>query len=711
MGISGFFNYIKTNYNGDKPVVITELPAEIEYEFLFFDFQSGIYNVLNELKEYDYFVRLIYYIKYKLNNQINILVDPQNGEKYKRIINRIYLKFKEFIAIGIDLELSAANLMATCDTLIASIIAKTSENFITYIVNKTYENTMRVIEKHNIAHTNVFIFFDGVPSIAKTKEHISRRIEPVISSNIKNKLYEQEPIDASKFNIREFMPYLSDAQHISIGINTRVITELRAKFRTETPTIFLNDVTKYGEAEHQIMKYINNNGYDAGENKFKGKRILLSSPDADLILFGLIMNSNEYYIDIYRSEFIADNNFLFKFNEENPYKENINYIIIWYLYSEICYNIKKIFPSVDEEYLPYMIKDIAYILLILGDDFLPIIPNIDISNISNIIQTYIYYFAHTRVNIVYYDTYEYVLNIEYFINLINQIGNLPNLDINKLETLHKKIDTNLGNLHRIYDAKVKYYFIKDTNLESIYNKIHMYEKGVIKISAGGAGEDKIVTLSTMNETDFYKPSDDDMIKKYCEGCRFIVDLYFNNNIKNYYWYYPYDNSPRLIEIVAYIERQKKGQTEYMPGKGIVLSADFWHNLYNTIFNYCPGREHDLTPEYGKQYRYFSNEQYVTYSTALKDMILTSIKDEINRQKKLENPAFPEYATNTDAFTYDNIQLIYSCINKIYINKCIKYSINLSDAKTQSQTDVTVDKFQGGFYGKYIKYHIKLQNKK
>ena len=87
MGIQGFYNQIKKFYNLEtNKAIINTLPVDLQYDFIFFDFQSGIYQVKNELLEYDYLVRLIFYIKFKLSKGVNILYNVTGETKYKRIV-------------------------------------------------------------------------------------------------------------------------------------------------------------------------------------------------------------------------------------------------------------------------------------------------------------------------------------------------------------------------------------------------------------------------------------------------------------------------------------------------------------------------------------------------------------------------------------------------------------------------------------------------
>jgi hypothetical protein len=449
MGIQGFFNYIKNirkangKYNSgifknDQNRYILdgnndELKDEKKtYDFLFLDFQSGIYQTKNELKEYDYLVRLIHYVKFKLINGENILYNTSGETQYRKTVRIIFKKFYKFIGVSllfcsITTQSSPKEILEICESLIIKFKEKTTNDFIQYLVDRTFINTINIILNHGFTDRKdkVYIFFDGIPTVAKLKEQIARRIEPNISMNIQKRLYDEVRLDqnlintlakesdkintkgktdlnyhtelcrkidiglkiknnSTHFNIFEFESYLSDSHNIPIGIGTEVINKLIQKFEENEPDIYINELTKYGEAEHQIMRFIVNNSYkplyEGEDHIFWGKKILLSSPDADLILLGMIMNIKGYFIDIYRFEFISDDNFQF-FDEGykmdvSPYKIKEDYILIDRLINTLFLN--------SDMHQANKILDFAYILLILGDDFLPTIPNISSKNIDDI---------------------------------------------------------------------------------------------------------------------------------------------------------------------------------------------------------------------------------------------------------------------------------------------------------------------------------------
>jgi hypothetical protein len=416
------------------------------------------------------------------------------------------------------------------------------------------------------------------------------------------------------------------------------------------------------------------------------------------------MNSKGYKMDLLRYEFISENSYLFdySFPAKNPYFEQVEYILIEQLIKNILTAGHDINSTVYNK-----LMDISYILLILGDDFLPTIPNINVKNIDDIISVYNEYIKEegpgrklVNKNIIYSKDGKYLLNFEGFKKFLEKMAvkkiqisrdsPMKSLDDNKLNFLESRVSKNLKNANEDYDKAKNYYFITETS-EIVFKKKFFYNKGIVMNDSGEVASYK--NLLTINKPDYLAPAIPDMIKKYCEGCSFILDIYFNNNLQNYYWYYPYEKSPRMEEIAKYI---KENIIDGDPSKKI--------NRYISIFNYYSHpAQHNLNSK-AKSFKYFTKAQYVQYSDEIKNKILISIRERINTERTKKG--LPIYLTNDDAFIYENIEIIYKCMNQVYFNKCIDYHIDLSDALTKPSTSISKDNFMGGYYEKYLKYKLK-----
>jgi 5'-3' exonuclease len=129
------------------------------------------------------------------------------------------------------------------------------------------------------------------------------------------------------------------------------------------------------------------------------------------------------------------------------------------------------------------------------------------------------------------------LNYSNFIKLIQQLSTI------------QKPNTHINNSKYIKNEKIKLIKIKKFNLYQLFNNkfknfdnLYYLSKGIYK--------SKLLTNSNNN---IDNKINNDIIINYLEGCNFIFDLYINNNIKNYNWYYKYEYAPYLNDIYIYLK--------------------------------------------------------------------------------------------------------------------------------------------------------------
>jgi serine/threonine protein kinase len=119
------------------------------------------------------------------------------------------------------------------------------------------EHTKNLATIHCEKYTNTFIFFDGIPSMAKIKEQVVRRVFPVLIREIRTKIM-KEIDDCVEKRIRNIL--LPDFPP-TIGLDSIVVNKLRDELSKindmKLGKFYINDVTD-GEAEHQIMEYLEN---------------------------------------------------------------------------------------------------------------------------------------------------------------------------------------------------------------------------------------------------------------------------------------------------------------------------------------------------------------------------------------------------------------------------------------------------------------------
>lgn len=766
MGIPGFLKHLRETYQGNW---ITEIPNPSGYDYLFLDFQSIIYSVQGAIgNEINYFIRLIYIYKNlpDLSSKLRFLNTHKNKLLYILGAYPDYFKSLKIDSSGIILnirkELANSNrdgkmnttLSLYMTTLFVMVDYKSKwEDFLTKkIIDLVTDLSDKLVNKKE-KYSNTYIFFDGIPSKSKIKEQISRRIYPEIIGAIKNSIESDGSLTGDLRIENEIK--LNSVKLPSIGPGTDFLINLRSEFgKINDPVkgkFYINSEKILGEAEHQIMKYINDN-----IGKFKCKKILLSSPDADLILLSFINNTMGFNIDLLRIDKINEETFTFKIEDLDQYNYNKSpfKLIFEYVDTTVLIDLMKLTG------LNQKIIDISFILLLLGDDFLPKVPTLKIDNLSDILNAY----NNSGVNIIELDSGIYKINhinlLKYLTELIkndneikwdteavqfhnNKIKNMSRwafdgLNLNGKFKLLPQILANKQTIpaprgryrserskpspgqefqHMFYDQKTYLGWLLEN--KGYFNPTKTFAANILEYNytRGQRGtsleldfhKDFFTNFNTVfkRKKSLFNPSKKPIqkdqptplqynakLKNYLEGYTFILDAYLNNKIRNYEWVYNYHSAPTITEIVTYMSGKTALQLE-------------------TIFNYVDSSGAKINDIYVKlnymdisSYRSFmENSKKELLKELAKNIIdKTELDPATNATKKTELDTLSKDEILSRYFTYQNVPIIFDCTNSFYVNKCVEGYVINDLSGYEKPVQVNNDTLE--FMNKYIKYKTK-----
>lgn len=218
---------------------------------------------------------------------------------------------------------------------------KKSDNFyrISSMVCSRIQSYIDNVKPSNI----VFIAFDGVAPMAKMCQQRTRRYKSAFTEKI---------FGASQFNScyitpgTDFMNFLSN--HVS-------------KHFQNSKNIIVSSANEPGEGEHKLFQYIREN-----PSSHLGKNSVIYGLDADLLMLS-IFHSHLSNLFVYREapEFAKSLNANLKSGE--PYVLNI---------AELCVSIANEMNCTHNS--PNRVYDYAFLCFMLGNDFLPHFPAINI---------------------------------------------------------------------------------------------------------------------------------------------------------------------------------------------------------------------------------------------------------------------------------------------------------------------------------------------
>ena len=415
---------------------------------------------------------------------------------------------------------------------------KTVENY-NSIYQEDYERKMinavlRYIEKLvNFADADfVFISIDGVAPKAKMNQQRVRRFKT---------LKEKEDINAIKKDLKIPIQKTWDTNAISPG--THFMEKLSASIKKtideskfyKTKHVIFSNSNVPGEGEHKILKYIRENTIDENKN------IVIYGLDADLIMLSMVSEKENCYLLRESVEFgITD-------------YDRLLYLSIDELKESILCDFREKFLNIDPTfsqnpqrytYENGFIKDYLFICFLLGNDFLPHIPSLNLRNkgLDVLINCYLECLntmGHSLINKKKISN-EFLLLL--FRKLSSQEINLAKKYYNsrkRFRYLNKDFDNE-------FDRRVEYL----RNLPSL-------DKNVKEIEASiNMGED-YWEQRYYNETMNIRGQKD--IDNFCDDYFKTLKwtyLYYFDECPSYYWSCNYSYGPCLIDLYNYIKNKK-----------------------------------------------------------------------------------------------------------------------------------------------------------
>lgn len=329
-------------------------------------------------------------------------------------------------------NITVNNFYLDCNSIIYDMVRTIEYTNIDKYEENVIESVCKKIElyiKTINPQDNIFIAFDGVPPVAKLSQQKNRRYK---------NWYQNHIFDLSK---------KWDTTNITPG--TRFMTNLdnyvkkyfkNSKNKYGAKNIIVSGSEDPGEGEHKIYKYIRDN-----ENNHKEHNTVIYGLDADLIMLSLNHLSYCKNIYLYREapHFIS--------NIDSSLSSNEEYIIDMDMFRDELYklmvNTFEINKSRDQ-----CIKDYIFMCFLLGNDFLPHFPAINIrhNGIDLLLQLYKMLYGNNEKTFIKNGKICWK-NLKVFINHIGDNEEELILNIYKIRNKLEKRDYPEGDLEEKLD--------------------------------------------------------------------------------------------------------------------------------------------------------------------------------------------------------------------------------------------------------------------
>ena len=434
-------------------------------------------------------------------------------------------KIDEIIITNIDYFLLDMNCMIhpVCFETLAEFNKTKDYIDINKLENKMIENVIIYLEKLiSIAEPKkgIYIAIDGVAPVAKMKQQRMRRYKSIHDNELFNKI-------KTKHNIP--IPYFWNNSAITPGTKfmkklTQHLTEWSTMYNTKHKLeIIFSPSSVPGEGEHKVLQFIRSN-----------KTIynyIVYGLDADLIFLMLSTGLDTIYL----------------MREANKMDSNttdiINFISLKTMKTCIVDSFSNIIEKKIDKSVRFkisnekIIDDFIFICSLMGNDFLPHMPALDIYDhaIDRLMETYVDILITN--NYIIDRTSPDLINNDIFYKFIVKLASME----------EETIVVNYGKKKRIpYCMSKEPYEIEIFRIE---NMIFKYNDP-IRLGDGTMSEwrERYYKHHYMVEKGEYDEFANNMAYHYMIGLKWVTMYYFDK-CPSWDWYYPFDHAPFLNDMV------------------------------------------------------------------------------------------------------------------------------------------------------------------
>ena len=379
---------------------------------------------------------------------------------------------------------------------------------------------------NTVKPTNLlYIAIDGVAPKAKMSQQRLRRFKTIKERELKNKIKSDlgEEIENSFWDTNAITPGTNFINKIAKSI----LSELKNNIMYKNVDIIFSDSSVVGEGEHKIFNYIRNN-HIIGNDVVYGL-------DADLIMLSLASHKSSVYLLRESLEFG-------KMYYESGYK--FLYLDIDCLKSYIIMEIKsKLIGDYvyEESLLLSLIDDYVVMCFILGNDFLPHIPSLDLRNngLSILLEKYTYTYLEIGETLVDINTLK--INTKFLRALVSKLSIDEDDILKKMSKRRKKFNIR----YKKYDSELE----KRLDLLHNYPILNTELEDYINIGEEGWKNryyDKCLGMYDQDDIDA-------VCHNFLEGIVWTFNYYYKDCI-SWQWSYLYGYAPTLSDLSLYLNK-------------------------------------------------------------------------------------------------------------------------------------------------------------
>ncbi len=378
----------------------------------------------------------------------------------------------------------------------------------------------------------VYISFDGIAPVAKLKQQKERRYKSKLFLEIEKKLGIQK---TSKNNF--------DKTQITPGTKFMCkLDKLVAEYFKNRESLYgvekiiFSGSQQRGEGEHKIFSFIRLN-----KEIIKQQNVVVYGLDADLIIIGLgnIQHTKNVYLFRETPEFIRSVNADLEPNE--LYLMDLNY-----LKNIISQEMKTSNLSTNDKHKNKLIIDYVFLMIFMGNDFMPHFPSLNIrtKGLDIILKLYKINFGDKNLFLID-DNYELIWkNIR---DLIFELTKIEEQNFKQEIIIRRKVSMKNTNHKVLGDDNVnKKEEFKLLNLPVVDRDLEEY----IDIFSKGWEKRYYETLFSITNYSKNNKYIQNICKNYLSGLEWVMEYYLKD-CKDWRWSYKYSYPPLFIDLLDY----------------------------------------------------------------------------------------------------------------------------------------------------------------
>ena len=396
----------------------------------------------------------------------------------------------------------------------------------------------------------MFIAVDGTAPLAKIGQQRKRRFKSIDDTKLRNdiKLKHDKHINNLWNNTvitpgTEFMEKLHSrlCEHYS---------NKRAKGKTNINYIYSSYHTP-GEGEHKILQHIKN-------DTDKSDEIVIYGLDADLIFLALASRRTNIFLLREEIHFGAKSKSDCDNESTDPVKD-VAQDLVFVSINETrnAYN-EELWRAMSNHKLVTMnvpvttdfSNDLIFICFLLGNDFLPHFPSIDIhrGGLDDIVSCYVNCVAETNALLINFNKNDEVkINNVFLLLLIQKLGYAEAKQFQY--ELPKHLDI----------VSKRRCFAQDKYLKDIWGLENLKNVDIYDPVGLGIGNEEDWKFRYYEHYFYTSEHQEEFVDRLCftylEGVAWVTQYYFNK-CTDWQWQFPYDNAPFISDIGTYLRKFK-----------------------------------------------------------------------------------------------------------------------------------------------------------